>query len=115
MTGLDENLDEEQLEEALVDMFDDLVMRRQDGQAPNWLTEEMFNDMKQLAELFYDLIAEVETMKKTNAGLFLANLKSKIKRLLIGDSSETFADVKQIAKAGAVETKKLNINTCVSI
>ena len=86
-------LGEKNLESSLFKMFDDLTMRRHDGQAPDWLTEEMYEELKVLEKLLYDRLVGTETSRKSTTGLFFGDLKSKIERLFIDDSGKTFEAV----------------------
>lgn len=86
-------------------------MGEQDGQElPDWLTDELYDEIKRIGKFVSDNFVASKTLRKINAGLFLGNLKSKIKSLVANKSSQTLAGVVRGFKH---QTKKLNIYSAV--
>lgn len=93
-------------------IFDDLTMGEQEGfEMPDWLTKELYDEIKQYLKISFDNFVATKTLRKLNAGLFLGNVKNKIESLVgVKPDADTLSE---ISKGFKRSTKKLNIYSTV--
>ena len=92
-------------------LLDDLLMREQEGNGmPDWLTDDLFAEMKKIGKIAFDVFVDTNKLRKINAGLFLGNLKADIKSLTNNVPDE---ELDKIVRGFRQATKKLNLYTTV--